>query len=131
MRKIREVLRLSAAGRSQRLIAQSIGVGQGTVGDYLNRARLAGVVWPTEMDAAALERALYPPRPPVAAECRPVSEWPTLHRELKRKGVTLFREGQPVTNSRTNFHTPRQFRSSDYSRAACCVPIFGVDRMLR
>ena len=90
MRKIREVLRLSAAGRSQRLIAQSVGIGQSTVGDYLNRARLAGVAWSMEMDDAALERALYPPRPPVPTECRPVPEWPTVHRELKRKGVTLF-----------------------------------------
>lgn len=60
MRKIREVLRLRAAGRSQRVIAQSVGIGQSTVGDYLTRARLAGVGWPTELDDAALERALFP-----------------------------------------------------------------------
>lgn len=90
MRKIREVLRLSAAGRSQRLIAQSVGVGQSTVGDYLNRARLAGVEWPTALDDAALERALYPPRPPVPSACRGIPDWPTVHRELKRKKVTLF-----------------------------------------
>src|SRR5690606_14013995 len=63
---------------------------QSTVGDYLNRARLAGVAWPTELDDAALERALHPPRPPVPTACRPVPDWPTVHRELKRKGVTLF-----------------------------------------
>ena len=34
MRKIREVLRLCAAGHSQRIIAQSVGLGQSTVGDY-------------------------------------------------------------------------------------------------
>ena len=90
MRKIREVLRLSAAGRSQRLIAQSVGIGQSTVGDYLNRARLAGVGWPTTLDDAALEQALYPPRPPVPSASRPVPDWPTVHHELKRKGVTLF-----------------------------------------
>jgi transposase len=90
MRKIREVLRLHAAGRSQRLIAQSVSIGQSTVGDYLNRARLAGVGWPTVLDDAALERALYPPRPPVPSDCRGIPEWATVHRELKRKGVTLF-----------------------------------------
>src|SRR5699024_7739444 len=90
MRKIREVLRLFAAGRSQRIIAQSVGIGQSTVGDYLNRARLAGVSWPTELDDAALERALYPPPPSVASDARPTPDWPTVHRELKRKGVTLF-----------------------------------------
>ena len=38
MRKIREILRLRAAGKSQ----HSVGIGQSTVGDYLTRARLAG-----------------------------------------------------------------------------------------
>ena len=32
MRKIREILRLRAAGKSQHLIALSVGVGQSTVG---------------------------------------------------------------------------------------------------
>ena len=40
MRKIREILRLRAAGKSQHLIALSVGIGQSTVGDYLTRARL-------------------------------------------------------------------------------------------
>jgi DNA-binding CsgD family transcriptional regulator len=35
MRKIREVLRLKAAGRSQREISTSVGIGQSTVGDCL------------------------------------------------------------------------------------------------
>lgn len=90
MRKIREVLRLRAAGRSQRIIAQSVGIGQSTVGDYLTRARLSGIGWPTELDDTALERALYPPRPEVPTHCRGVPEWAEVHRELKRKGVTLF-----------------------------------------
>ncbi len=41
MRKIREILRLRADGKSQRLIALSVGIGQSTVGDTLTRARLA------------------------------------------------------------------------------------------
>ena len=63
MRKIREVLRLHAAGRSQRQIAASVGIGQSTVGDCLTRARLAGVTDPAGLDDVALERALYPPKP--------------------------------------------------------------------
>jgi transposase len=90
MRKIREVLRLYASGRSQRLIAQSAGIGQSTVGDYINRARLAGVSWPSDLDDAALEQALYPPRPAIPTRCRPLPDWSIVHRELKRKGVTLF-----------------------------------------
>ncbi len=90
MRKIREVLRLRATGHSQRIIAQSVGIGQSTVGDCLTRARLSGISWPTKLDDAALERALYPPRPAVPSNCRGVPDWAEAHRELKRKGVTLF-----------------------------------------
>ena len=90
MRKIREILRLRAAGKSQHLIALSVGIGQSTVGDCLTRARLAGVSWPTLLDDEALERALYPPRPAVPSAERGEPDWAEVHRELKRKGVTLF-----------------------------------------
>ena len=90
MRKIREILRLRAAGKSHRQIGLSVGIGQSTVGDYLTRARLAGVSWPSALDDAALERALYPPRPPVPSAERGEPDWAEVHRELKRKGVTLF-----------------------------------------
>lgn len=90
MRKIREVLRLAAAGKSQRQIAASVDIGQSTVGDYLTRARRAGVDASSELDDAALERALYPPKPTVPETSRGLPSWPDVHRELKRKGVTLF-----------------------------------------
>ena len=90
MRKIREVLRLRAAGQSQHTIARSVGIGQSTVGDYLTRARRAGVTWPTSLEDAALERTLYPPRPSVSEAERGVPDWAWVHRELKRKSVTLF-----------------------------------------
>jgi transposase len=90
MRKIREVLRLRAAGQSQHKIARSIGIGQSTVGEYLTRARRAAVVWPTSLDDTALERALYPPKPALPEVARGVPDWGYVHRELKRKSVTLF-----------------------------------------
>jgi len=41
MRKVREVLRLKhACGASDRLIAQSLGIGRTTVGEYLRRKRI-------------------------------------------------------------------------------------------
>ena len=90
MRKIREVLRLRGAGRSQHQIARSVGIGQSTVGDYLSRARRAGVSWPTALDDDALERALYPPKPALPAASRGLPDFAAVHRELKRKSVTLF-----------------------------------------
>ena len=90
MRKIREVLRLRAAGRSQHQIARSVGIGQSTVADYLARARLAGMGAASEHDDGALERALYPPPPRLPAASRGWPDFATVHRELKRKSVTLF-----------------------------------------
>src|SRR5690606_9446479 len=74
-------------------IAQSVGIGQSTVGDYLARARRAGIEEAAALNAlddTALERALYPPKPAVPASSRALPAWADVHRELKRKGVTLF-----------------------------------------
>ena len=48
MRRIKDLLRLSASGRSQREIARALGTANSTVSDYLTRARRAGVAWPAE-----------------------------------------------------------------------------------
>jgi len=59
MRKIRDVLRLSAAGLSKRQIAASLGIGPTAAGRALRRAREAGISWPLPDDLgdAALESA--------------------------------------------------------------------------
>lgn len=65
MRKIHTVLRLHfEASLSQREIAKSQSIGQGTVANYLTRARNAGLSWPlpTDMDERELELALFPDR---------------------------------------------------------------------
>ena len=50
MRKIRDVLRLSAAGLSKRQIAASLGIGPTAAGACLRRAREAGLSWPLPDD---------------------------------------------------------------------------------
>lgn len=90
MRKIREILRLSAAGRSQREIAVSVGLGRSTVGDCLTRARRAGINATSELADAALERSLYPPPPALPAQSRGWPDFAAVHRELRKKSVTLF-----------------------------------------
>ena len=67
MRKLRDVLRLTAGGLSSRQMAASLTVGATTVIDYLGRARRAGIVWPLPEDLTdeALEARLYPPPPTV------------------------------------------------------------------
>ncbi|SDP77875.1 sigma-70 family RNA polymerase sigma factor, partial [Desulforhopalus singaporensis] len=47
MRKIREVLRLKyELNCSNREIGLSCGIGRSTVGDYIQRVKLAGLKWP-------------------------------------------------------------------------------------
>ncbi len=92
MRKIREVLRLQAAGLKIREIAQSTGAARTTVYEYLVRAEGAGLSWPlpADMDDEALEARLFPPASAELAQRRPVPEWREVHRELRAgKHVTL------------------------------------------
>ena len=91
MRKILDVLRLSLeGGRSHREIARAINASPTTVGDLLRRAKLYGVTWPLPagMSEPELEAQLYPPAAP-SNQTRPEPDWPVVHRELRRKGVTL------------------------------------------
>ena len=93
MRKITEILRLKwANGLSNRQIAIACGVARPTVGEYLRRAADAGLSWPipSDLDEAALEHRLFPPAPTLPAADRGIPDWPVIHPELKRKGVTLF-----------------------------------------
>ncbi len=91
MRKIRDVLRLSAAGMSKRKIAASLGVSPTAAGDCIRRARRAGLVWPLaeSLTDDALERRLYPPATVAAKDRRPQPDWAVVNRELRRPGVTL------------------------------------------
>ena len=93
MRKIRDMLRLTAAGMSSRKIAASLSIGGTTVVDCLQRARAAGVDWPLPegLSDAALEAQLFPASTALAAikSRRTKADWPAIHRELKRPGVTL------------------------------------------
>ena len=91
MRKIREVPRLYfAAALSIRAIARSLGTSPSTVGDYLRRAKVAGLSWPVpeSVDDAGLERRLFPV-PPSSRTERPLPDRSEVHRELRPKSVTL------------------------------------------
>ena len=103
MRKIREVLRLALGEQlSRRQASAASGVPLTTVNDYLRRAASAGLKWPLpgELDDAGLEALLYPPTAP-SVVTRPVPDWGRVHKELRRKGVTLqllwveYREALP------------------------------------
>jgi transposase len=105
MRQVREVLRLRhVCGHSGHQIAAAVGVSRYTVAEYLRRAAVVGITWPvpSELDDAALERRLFTPPFARAELPRPQPDWPCLHAELRRPGVTLmllweeYRAGQPA-----------------------------------
>ncbi|MGE5549477.1 MAG: IS21 family transposase, partial [Bacteroidota bacterium] len=89
MRKIREILRLHHEGLGTRAIARSVDASHSTVMDMLRRAKAAGFGWPLpkEIDDTALEAALYKGNIPASKKILPDMEW--IHREMKRKAVTL------------------------------------------
>src|SRR5499427_2359913 len=93
MRQVHEVLRLKwAVGLSDRQIARSLGLSRPTVAAYVQRAQVAGLSWPLpdELDATTLEQRLFPPSPAPGPFTPLTPDWPAVHHELKRKGVTLF-----------------------------------------
>jgi len=92
MRKIKEILRLKwSSGLSNRKIARSCALARSTVAEYLMRAQAAGLSWPlpAEWDDARLENLFFPPVAYMPADQRPMPNWAEIHREYKRKGVTL------------------------------------------
>lgn len=93
MRKIRETLRLHHdSGLGQRPISRCLNISRTTVGDYLHRAKIAGLSW---QQAEALTdqqiyNQLFPPAGSAPPSDRPLPDCVYLHTELKRKGVTLM-----------------------------------------
>ena len=97
MRQVRAVLRLTwACGLSDRKIAHSLRVSRPTVAEYVRRAQAAGLAWPLPhtLDETALERQLCATAAHTPIAKRPTPDWPLIHHELKRKGVTLLLVGQ-------------------------------------
>jgi transposase len=92
MRKLRQALRLAwEVGLSLRPIGRSLGLSPTTVGEYLRRAESAGLTWPLppQLDDATLEARLFPGALPLPLQERPLPDFASVHRELRRKGVTL------------------------------------------
>ena len=93
MRQIHEVLRLKwAVGLSERQIAHSLGLSRPTVANYVHRAQAAGLSWPLPggLDETTLQQRLFPPPAARGTLSHLAPDWAQVHRELKRKGVTLL-----------------------------------------
>jgi transposase len=93
MRTIREVLRLKfECGLANRKIAKSVSISRSTIGDYVRRAQAVGISWPLpdDLDDSRLEQILFDQIPHTPKDERPPLNFSQIHKELKRKGVTLM-----------------------------------------
>jgi transposase len=94
MRQVREVLRLKAVGNlPNREIARRLGVAPSTVRETLKRFTAAGLTWPLLDEATddMLEAKLFDKGKPTQSRRRHSEpDWSVIHRELKRKHVTLM-----------------------------------------
>ena len=92
MRQVRAVLRLNAAGVSSNEIARRVGVASSTVRLTLKRLAAAGLSWPlpSDMTDRVLEEQLFTAAGKKQGHRRRGEpDWAAVHRELKRKHVTL------------------------------------------
>ena len=94
MRQAREIIRLKfSAAVATREIARRLRVAPSTVRETLKRVESAGLAWPLPegLSDGDLEAALYANRRSKRGHRRlPEPDWPAIHRELKRKHVTLL-----------------------------------------
>src|SRR5271170_845012 len=92
MRRVRDVIRLKEAGMALREIARRVGAAPSTVRATLKRVEAAGLSWPLPMEQtdAALEALLFAKASSRQGYRRQEEpDWAGIHRELKRKHVTL------------------------------------------
>jgi transposase len=92
MRRVRDVLRLKAAGVSGNEIARRVGVAPSTVRLTLKRLAAAGFGWPlpAELSDTALAAQLFTAGGKKQGHRRRAEpDWAAVHRQLKRKHVTL------------------------------------------
>jgi len=96
MPHIHEVLRLHhSVGMSQRTIARSLSLAQGTVCRYLNLAGRSGLTWPLPPElnmrsGLRAARSVFPSSSDVPSDARPQPDWALVHHELRRRNITLM-----------------------------------------
>jgi len=91
IRMIKDILRLKLqGGLSHERIAQSLSISKGAVAKYLSLAGAAGLDWVStvDLDEAVLERRLLGGGATLSRVVEP--DYPRVHIELRRKGVTLM-----------------------------------------
>jgi|HubBroStandDraft_5_1064220.scaffolds.fasta_scaffold63843_1 transposase len=93
MNKIREILRLHFDSKlSQHQIAASLKISSGVVNKYVSLAKAASLHWPLapQLDDKSLRELLRPYNESTKQSLFVEPDYPSIHQELKQKGVTLL-----------------------------------------
>lgn len=91
MRQIKDILRLKYEAKlSHRKISSSLKIAVGTISIYTKRASELGLSWPlpSEISDSELEKLLFPAPKAGGRLGRITPDCPSIHQELKQKGVT-------------------------------------------
>jgi transposase len=114
MRKIRDILRLRlSGGLSIREIRRSTKVSVGAIQKLLVRANELELTWPLpdNLDDNGLAQLFYPGTDTTVSSRYQVPDWPDVHQELKRKGMTKLLLWEEYT---------RQYPNRCYSYSQFC-----------
>ncbi len=113
MRKIRDILRLRlASGLSIRQINASTKVSIGSIQKLLSQAAALKLSWPLpdDLNDVQLARLFYPGADTRSSSRFQVPDWPAVHQELKRKGMTKLLLWEEYTQQYPNrCHSYSQF----------------------
>lgn len=112
MRKVKEVLRLKLDVKlSNRKIAQSCSIAHSTVSEYMRRFRISSLPWPLpeDIDDGRLEQLMFPQPQAGLPHIRQMPDWSYIHRESRRKGVTLMLLWQEYKEVHPNGYQYSQF----------------------
>jgi transposase len=91
MRKLREILRLRLhAGLSVRQVRDSLRISIGAIQKVTSAAEQQGIDWSTicTLDDSALAKLIYPQADARVSTRLELPEWTTVHKELRKEGVT-------------------------------------------
>jgi len=105
MRKIRDILRLRlAAGLTIRQINASTRVSIGAIQKLLTKAETMELTWPLpdDLDDNRLAQLFYPGTDTTVSSRYHVPDWPAVHQELKRKGMTQLLLWEEYTQQHPN-----------------------------
>ena len=116
----REILRLHNLGYSQRVITSSVHSSRSTVKEVIDLANALKIEWPLDANVtnSDLELLLYPARAEKNSNRMPI-DFPWIHRELAKKGVTMTLLWCFLASNFPHFHRYDSLKSALYIHAFC------------